>query len=347
MKGDIFMASKFGYTYDHYFDFSTHPYFSEMNDVFSGIFDRSVQYYFNKNDGYQQQFALRKIVEYVRDLEKSLVGLINLGYVTTENVDLIKKSFKELDTIGLLDSKFKGRIYGVTYDVSKRIEINPNLGSSKTLSSEDRTLLYVAHEMGHRFHYGWTNPRNLNFIFNEPKVYELYKKLTPQNQRYIYSGLSLLDEAVAQDRAEEIAYYFAGKQRPALTPKMSRLFNGRPFRTNFDYYGELQEPAIRFGKTLKGVSKNTNETLKSLGRAAIDNRFTTKVENEYRANDDLTGLFALIHSMGVMKEAAYEAFGMGTGEALPRSKKALELFESLTEQSQNTTNKSKRFQKID
>ena len=128
---------------------------------------------------------------------------------------------------------------------------------------------------------------------------------------------------------------------------MSRLFNGRPFRTNFDYYGELQEPAIRFGKTLKGVSKNTNETLKSLGRAAIDNRFTTKVENEYRANDDLTGLFALIHSMGVMKEAAYEAFGMGTGEALPRSKKALELFESLTEQSQNTTNKSKRFQKID
>ena len=100
------MANKFGYTYDHYYDFSTNPYFSEMNDVFSGIFDRSVQYYFNKNDGYQQQFALRKLVEYVRDLEKSLVGLINLGYVTTANVDLIKKSYKELDL-----NKFYNKIY--------------------------------------------------------------------------------------------------------------------------------------------------------------------------------------------------------------------------------------------
>ena len=49
--------------------------------------------------------------------------------------------------------------------------------------------------------------------------------------------------------------------------------------------------------------------------------------------------------MGVMKEAAYEAFGMGSGEALPRSKKALELFENLTDQSQNTANTAKRFQK--
>ena len=341
------MANKFGYTYDHYYDFSTNPYFSEMNDVFAGIFDRSVQFYFRKNDGYPQQFALKKLVEYVRDLEKSLVGLINLGYVTTENLNLIKNSYKELDTIGLLDSKFKGRIYGITYEGSKRIEINPNLRDSKTLTGTERTLLYVCHEMGHRFHFGWTNPRNLNFIFNEPKVNDLYKKLAPQNKRYIYSGYSLLDEAITQDRAEEITYYFAGKQRPPLTPRMSRLFNGRPFRTNFDYYGELQEPAIKFGKTLSGISKDSSQTLKTLGRAAIDKRFATKIENEYRANDDLTSLFALIHSMGVMKEAAYEVFGMGSGDALPRSKKALELFENLTEESQNTANTAKRFQKRD
>ena len=88
------MANKFGYTYDHYFDFSESKYFGEMNDVFSGIFDRSVNYYLSRPDGYPQQFALRKLVEYVRDLEKSLIGLIDLGYVTRDNLELVKNAYK-------------------------------------------------------------------------------------------------------------------------------------------------------------------------------------------------------------------------------------------------------------
>lgn len=332
------MANKFGYTYEHYFDFSTNPYFSEMNEVFSGIFDRSIQYYLKNSDGYEQRFAFKKLVEYVRNLEKSLVGLIDLGYVTTSNVQLVKDTYKGLDTIGLLNSAYKGRIYGLTNN--KRIEINPNLGNKGPLTGSERTLLYVCHEMGHRFHFGWTK-NNLNTILADKKVQELSKKLTPENQSYVYSGLSLLDEALTQDRAEEIAYYFAGKKRQPLTPKMSRLFNGRPFGTNFDYYGELQEPAIRFGKTLSGISKDTSQTLKTLGRAAIDSRFAHKIENEYRSKDKLLELFALIHSMGVIKEATYEVFGMGLGNALPRSKNALELFERLTDESQNSSKKFK------
>ena len=150
------------YTYDHYYDFSKIPNFREMNEVFAGIFDRSVKYYIRNRDGYDQTFALRKIVEFVRDLEKSLIGLINLGYVTTSNIELIKREYKSLDTIGLLESSFRGGIYGISY--SKRIEFNPNLSGSRTLSNSERTLLYVCHEMGHRFHEGWKEPKYINKV---------------------------------------------------------------------------------------------------------------------------------------------------------------------------------------
>lgn len=343
------MTKKISFSYEHYYDFSTNPYFREMNDVFSGIFDRSVRYYLNNTDGYERQFALRKIAEYVRDLEKSLVGLIDLGYVTTNNLELVKRTYMGLDTIGLLNSSHRGRIYGVTNQ--NRIEINPNLCGSSTLTSTERTLLYVCHEMGHRFHFKWTDPKNLNGMMKNPKVQEIYQKLSSENQIFIYNGYDLLDEVLTQDRAEEIAYYFAGKQRPPLTPKMSRLFNRRPFRTNFDYYGELQEPAILFGKTLKGISKDTSKTLKTLSRAALDDNFTKKIENEYRSKNALDDLFVLIHSMGVIKEASYEVFGMGTTNAISKSKHALDLIEKLTESSRITRitdqqRKQKRFIKI-
>ena len=316
------------YKYEHYYDFSTNPYFREMNEVFSEIFDRSVKYYMKKNDGYDTKFALKKLVEYIRDLEKSLVGLINLGYVTTSNVKLIKDTYKSLDTIGLLDSSYKGRIYGITH--RNRIEINPNLSNSNTLTGSERTLLYICHEMGHRLHFGWTNGKNLNSLLSIPKAQELYRKLPVNVQSFIYYGYDLLDEAITQDRAEEITYYFAKKQRPALSYRRSRLFDGEPFRANFDYYGELQEPAIKFGKTLRGISKNEKETLKTLGRAAIDNDFAKKIENEFKAKDQIADLFALIHSMGIIKDASYEVFGMGSGNAIPRSKNARKLIDQLT-----------------
>ena len=316
------------YVYDHYYDFSKTPYFTEMNEVFSKIFDRSVKYYLNNPDGYEIRFALYKLVEYIRDLEKSLIGLINLGYVTTSNVEFIKDTYKNLDTIGLLNSYYEERIYGLTN--YNRIEINPNLGNSRTLSSKDRTLLYICHEIGHRFHFGWTRRENIDSILADQKVQACHSKLLKPIQNLVYSGYDLLDEALTQERAEEITYYFSKRKRPELSYRQSRLFGGTPFRSNYDYYGELQEPAIKFGQTLKHISKDEKTTLHQLARAAIDPRFASKIEKEYRANDKIIDLYALLHSMGTIKEATYEIFGMSEANALPKSKNALKLINDLT-----------------
>ena len=310
------------YRYDHYYDFSKVPNFTEMNEVFSALFDRSVKYYLSNSDGY---------------LEKYLIGLINLGYVTTSNLELVKASFKSLDTIGLLNSRFRGGIYGITD--SRRIEINPNLASSRTLDSSERTLLYISHEMGHRLHFDWTNKLNVNTILSDKKVSEYHQRLPQDLRNFIYYGYDLLDEALTQDRAEDIAYYFAGKNRPELTPRRSRLFDGEIFSTNFDYYGELQTPAIMFAKSLKNISKDDRYAMKQISKAAIDRRFSKKIENEFRSTDRIVDLYAILHAMGMIKEASYEVFGMSGNKALSKSKRALSLLKSLTSQTATTAKK--------
>ena len=316
------------YSYGHYYDFSKYPYLSEMNEVFSRIFDRSIKYYLQKPDGYNQEFAFKKIVEFVRDLEKSLIGLINLGYVTTKNVNHIKSIYKSLDTVGLLETSYRGGIYGIS--MGNRIEINPHLSGSRTLTNEERTLLYVCHEMGHRFHEEWKNPSFINEILRNPKVKERHDRLPDNIKKYVYYGSRLLDEALTQDRAEEITYYFAGKQRPALQTRSSRLFNGQIFKTNFDYYGEFQGITKKFGKGLYKRCAD-KDILKELSKAALDTDFMDRIVKIYKNNNNILDLYGLLHSMGIIKEASYEAFGMGTKGSIEKSGPALELINLITE----------------
>ena len=49
------------YSYGHYYDFSKYPFLSEMNEVFSRIFDRSIKYYLQKPDDIIKNLLLRKL----------------------------------------------------------------------------------------------------------------------------------------------------------------------------------------------------------------------------------------------------------------------------------------------
>ena len=82
----------------------------------------------------------------------------------------------------------------------------------------------------------------------------------------------MLDEATTQDRAEDFVYSFSGKARPQqLNVRNQGLFNGQAYKSNFDYYGELQAPATMFERTLRGIGKEDNDTkaLKLLSKRAL------------------------------------------------------------------------------
>ena len=155
----------------------------------------------------------------------------------------------QLITITVLPENQMG-IYGVTYTQS--IQITPNLQGRRGLTSEERTRLYVTHELGNIINCCWND---------EAKMYANMQKnkgiLSAEQRDLFCEGFAMLDEAITQNRAENFAYTFSHKQRPGLSYQIidRRLFNGERYRTNFDFYGELQKPATMFARTLRGIGK--------------------------------------------------------------------------------------------
>ena len=147
----------------------------------------------------------------------------------------------------------------------------------------------------------------------------------------MYHGFSLLDEATTQDRAETITYYYSSKIRPFMSRKTSRLFDGTPFETNFDYYGEYQEPAISFARTLRGIGKinNREEAMEKLDVRALKEDFAESVFNEYRLDGQITNLHKLLKSLGIIKNAGYAVFNYAPIKYLHESATALKEYNEL------------------
>ena len=168
----------------------------------------------------------------------------------------------------------------------------------------------------------------INFLDKKVRSSEI----TEESAQLFYDGFSLLDEAITQNRAEDFTYTFARKRRPNMQNKTrGRLFDGDTYKTNFDFYGELQNPAIMFARTLRGIGKleNDNEALKVLSERAINPDFFNKIIDEYTKDDQLENLFPMIQYMGVIKNASYYMFG-GDDDVtyLLLSKRALDNFKN-------------------
>ena len=92
----------------------------------------------------------------------------------------------------------------------------------------------------------------------------------------------MLDEATTQNRPENFVYEFSGNQRPTLANYINQnLFNGETYKWNFDYYGELQEPATMFARTLRGIGKENDDirALDMLSERAMSPNFFNNILN--------------------------------------------------------------------
>ena len=211
---------------------------------------------------------------------------------------------EKLDVITVLPSSYRG-VYGRFDEVNKTVFINPALSASSSLTGLERTRLYMCHELGHIINSDWMNCVENQILKSGEKGEAL---------QLMYDGFSLIDEATTQNRAEAITYYFSNKQRRDLMNYQSRLFDGNAFRSNFDYYKELQEPAITFSKTLRGSGgkrASDDDAMRILSVRTLDSEFVDKVFYEYEKDGHLSDLYKLLAYLGVIKNASYAAFGMG------------------------------------
>ena len=235
---------------------------------------------------------------------------------SNEFISILSNLINNLYFVTVLPPSRRG-FYGEFVESEKTIYINPELPLSTNLSGDERTRLYICHELGHIQNSVWM------------------KKLLPHinslncsidDKQLIYDGFSLIDEATTQDRAETITYYYSSKIRPFMSRKVSRLFNGRPFETNFDYYGEFQVPTISFAKTLRGIGKlnNDDSVMEEFNKRSLNEEFTNRIFDEYIMDGQLDNLIYMMKRLGTIKNASYASFGLANPTYLDQSLEALD-----------------------
>lgn len=242
------------------------------------------------------------------------------------NFQNIFTQVSKLQAISVLNEEDRG-IYGIT-NHNDTIQINPSLSGNKCLTPEERTRLYVAHELGHLVNKKWMG-QVTQYLRNN-------NNLNPREKQLFYDGFSLLDEATTQDRAEEIANFYAHKHRPNITKYSDPrgMYGGDTYQTNFDFYGELQEPAIVFSRTLRGIGKiqSDAQAMHAISKRALSPNFSNSIIGEYQKDQQIANLQKEFQLLGKLKNASYARFGYGDRSYLASSKATFQSLRNIASQ---------------
>ena len=308
--------------------------FGQYNDVISVY----IEVLINKSTtNFQQQIRNRQVRNREHDAD-ALAGCIqNLEEYLYYNFQkspatfnhVINATMDNVRTISVLPNNKRG-IYGEAQADNKIIYINPDLSDSRNLTGEERTRLYMAHELGHIINHDW-----MNKVIEYANQQIRQGRLSQEHAQLIYDGFSMLDEATTQNRAEKFVYEFSGKERPRLANyRNENLFNGETYKSNFDYYGELQEPAAMFARTLRGIGKENDDirALDMLSERAMASNFFNNILNEYSRDGQMPSFIQEVQYMGLLKRASYANFGYEDVSYLRNSKTYLDRLRNLTTQ---------------
>lgn len=311
-------------TYNILYDFGS--YTNYVKDYINAVYGKSLHFYKETyaDSGIStgtQSLDIVKIEQALGYLEEYLYYFYH--FYSDDFSKIFFNLLSKLEVISVFPPQKRG-LYGQFVEAAKTLLINPELHPSRCLTSDERTRLYMAHELGHIINSDWMGQAKK--IISESSVCDSSSK------ELAIDGFSLLDEAITQDRAEDIAYYFAHKIRPQRTSRRGSLFSGDVYTTNYDFYGELQQPAVMFSKTLRGIGSIEDDdlALRRLSGRALKSDFADDIFYEYEVDGQLTNLFELLKEMGTIKCASYATFGMDDASYILESKTAKDSVVRLT-----------------
>ena len=210
--------------------------------------------------------------------------------------------------------------YGYYIPETKSIHINPYI-------SEERKKIYLVHELGHVINRNWSE--KLQDYCNN-----LLKKSTNKNAIItLWHGFQFLDEVTTQDRTEDFLCWSSNRARPSLQPRYypslkDNNSNHIIFNTNFDYYGELQEPAILFARLVcSDCQKYSDENiLRELSKRALSANFISDIINYFESIEKKEELIEIIYYLGLLKRGSYAKFKQDDKKYLDDFYKNLQLF---------------------
>ena len=306
--------------------------FRQYNNVMSAFMEFLIK---NSRAAFQQQIRngqLKNINHEIDILAESILNVEEyLHYIFEKSPEkfngILNATINNIRTISVLPKDKRG-IYGESQPQNKIIYINPDLTDSGYLTGGERTKLYMVHEIGHIINNEW-----MKKVMEYAKQQFSQRNLAKAHSELFYDGFAMLDEAIAQNRAEEFVYETYDKKRPSLLYyRNNRLFNSKPYKSNFDYYGQLQEPAIMFARTLRGIGKEKDDVkaLNMLSERALLPDFFDKILSEYRRDGQMSAFLQEVKYMGLLKRASYANFGYGDVSYLQNSGDYLEKLKKLS-----------------
>lgn len=246
--------------------------------------------------------------------------------------------------------------YDLNYDKEKNQKIRDLYGDAHTSGCfidmnttlpDKMLLLYLAHELGHvvnrRSLAGidiFSDKLNNSFSINNPVTYLNNKIGTIKlgsvhtmtyNSGALSDGVRLLDEAITQDRAEDIAVYYTGGMRRKVSEVSTPFYDGKTCKSNFAYYGEFEEPTVLFGSVIDevGAIDDFEEAMRRISTLALSSELSDRVIDSFKNNEE--NFLNLLTNMGIIKGKKYSSIGVVTGcpKEIINSKSAIKAREDI------------------
>ena len=237
-----------------------------------------------------------------------LYDFITTGYaaefITDKNLPYVVKKLMKIEKFGNLAQEQRN-IFGATGrnddSTSLLVAINPELDPY-------RRELYAFHELTHVVLDG-----------NSDKMSEIARNAgaSLEQQSLFADGYTVIEEAVAQNTAEQMMAILYGRTRKAALQTTDKAIPGISFSTNFDYYGLYQPIATSFARTLRGIgnlpSRGNDDTyLNALSARAFNSGFAEDIVKEYKSDGHFKDLAQSFIQLGRVYRAKQAFFGVGT-----------------------------------
>ncbi len=234
-----------------------------------------------------------------------LIDFISTGYaagfINDKNLTTVITKLMKIEKFGNLPVNQRGIFgYSIHNDNSPMlsIAINPDLDPY-------RKELYAFHEFTHAVLDG-----NSDFMSKTARN----TGASPEQQVLFADGYTVIEEAVAQNTAEQMMAKLYGRNRALYAQSTDAIIPGVKFSTNFDYYGLYQPIGNTFARTLSGIgclrNRGDNDIyLNALSARAFNGGFAEGIIKEYKSRGHFKELAISFVKLGRVYEAKQASFG--------------------------------------
>ena len=298
-KSSEIVDKNFNYMIKNYYNHFNFKYRWEGNQLIVDYLKRLFISSFIENEDIRNDLPIL-----IHNVEDFFATGINTRLFNKSNIVNVYKRLKDnVKLIGYTSKESEPSNYtseGILINKDLRVYLRNEKQTS--LSPVEMRKLYLFRELSKKVLL--IKDENLVSIYNKTieKVLEEKNSKIDLNldKSLIIDGFEMIEDLVAQNLAEELAYTSSDKTRPKFMVKIEKNI---PVVSNLDDRGIFEKQVVNFGKTLAGIStKSDNETLLNMAKLSLEASLGETIIAQYKEGNaqKYYDLFILLQNFGVL-----------------------------------------------